>query len=475
LKSEILSQERNIVVVKANFDADEVDRAVGKTVRDLSKKARIKGFRPGHVPRKTLELYFGRSGIYKETVERMAQEAVETVVSECDLDLITTPETEIGGLTEGAPLDMKFTFEVRPEVTLPDIASVTAEKIIYRVEDSDVEAALKQVLEAGATLVPVEEDRPAEVEDTVETEHSSYALEEDDNLRELEHSKKSILTLATLRRDISQSIVGHRTAEEFTFDIRLEDDYPDRRMAGTTLRYKMEILRILRRVVPEATDEAVSELSKGKYSTVDGLRDELRSQLESDAAERSAESLRESSLKALTAASDVDVPDSMIERQYATMRSEQDGSIWRDIGQSLSDYLKDNNLSVDEYDANLRKSAADIVRNTLVIEALAERDGISFTSDDINEEIMKMANAARMNPQELADSLGKDKERFASVVGRVRTRNTLNHLASLMQVKEVDPPVEDELPPDDEHSPEGAYAPEPSAENGGAPDDDGGE
>ena len=63
MKSEILSQERNVVVVKSEFDSDEVDSAIRKTVRELSNKANIKGFRRGHVPRKTLELYFEKDGL----------------------------------------------------------------------------------------------------------------------------------------------------------------------------------------------------------------------------------------------------------------------------------------------------------------------------------------------------------------------------------------------------------------------------
>ena len=97
MKSEILSQERNVVVVKSEFDSDEVDSAIRKTVRELSNKANIKGFRRGHVPRKTLELYFGKDGIYKETLEKMAQQALESIISEYELDLITEPQAVADG------------------------------------------------------------------------------------------------------------------------------------------------------------------------------------------------------------------------------------------------------------------------------------------------------------------------------------------------------------------------------------------
>jgi trigger factor len=441
LKSEILSQERNVVVVRANFDAGEVDSAVGKTVSELSKNARIKGFRPGHIPRKTLELFFGRAEIYKQTVERVTQEAMKTIIAECDLDLIASPGTEIGSLAEGTPLDVKFTFEVRPEVTLPDISSLVGEKIIYKVSDSEVDAALSQILEANAKLAPVEEDRPASKEDTVETEYSSFLIGGDDSLKELEHKKKATLHLPTMRTDIADSIVGHPIAEEFSFKIRLEDDYPDKRIAGSEIRYDIEILQILKRVVPKADDADIVEMTNGKHQTADEFKSELRQNLEINAAERSEAGLRNASIKALAAAAEVYVPETMIERQYDAMRKEQDGNLRRNMGQSLSEYLKNNNLSVDEYDARLRKSAEESVRNALVLDALAERDEISFTSEDLNAEIMRMSTVMKVNAQSLADSLSKNKEEFAEVVNRVRTLNTVKHLTSSVQVKETDPPA----------------------------------
>lgn len=446
MKSEILSQERNVVVVKAEYEAPEVDRAINRTVRDLSNKANIKGFRRGHVPRKTLELFFGKNGIYREALEHLAGEALESVVSEYDLDLVAEPKAKLDEIAEGKPLSMEFTFEVRPEVTLPDISELSAEKVVYGVEDAEVDEAFGQILESNAKLEPVDEDRPATKDDIVETEYTSYAAGEDGEQKVLEENQKSTLMLATLRPDIADAIIGHRLAEEFSFEITLEEDYPDARMAGTTIRYEMEILQFMKRVVPEATDENISTFSKGKYSTIDELKTELRRQLEENAAERSMGTLRESAIKALAAASEVDVPESMIDRQYTAMRREQDGTLQRDLKQSLEEYLKNNNLSVDEFDGNLKKKAEEIVRNTLVLDALAERDNINFTSDELNEEIMRMASSMRVNPQELADSLGKNREEFTSMAMRVRSRNTINHLASLVKVVEVEPKQEADAP-----------------------------
>jgi trigger factor len=427
------------MVIKAGYETGEVDGAVKHTVRELSNKANIKGFRRGHVPRKTLELYIGKNAIYKEALEDLANRALEEIVSEYDIDMIAEPKCKFGDLTECSPLELEFTFEARPEVTLPDIASLTAEKVVFTVKDEDVEEGIRQLLESNARLEPLEDDRPAAADDIVATEYTSYSVRDDGSVKELERGKKNTLFLADLRRDIADSVAGHKPAEEFSFEIKLEDDYPDPKMAGKRVRYEMEILNFMKRVVPEATDETAAEISRGKYNTIGEMKAEIRRQLEDNAVRQSEATLEASALKALAAAAEVDVPDSMIERQYQSMRKEEDVSLQRNLRQSLDDYLKNNNLSVEEYDGDLRKRAAEIVRNTLVLDALAERDEISFTSDELNEEIIQMANRLRVNPQTLADTLSENKQEFTALAMRVRTKNTMKRLASLARVTEKTP------------------------------------
>lgn len=446
MKTEILSQERNVIAVKAEYGADEINKAVGQTIRDLSSQVSIKGFRKGHVPRKTLELYFGRTKIYSETAERIVREAMDGIVSEYELDLVTAPKLKAGELEEGNPFSAEFTFEVRPEVTLPDLAAVEATKTIYETSDAQVDEGLNQILEANARYEPIDEDRPATPDDIVETQYTTYSVKSDGEAEVIEAEKKNVMVLNSVRKDIADNIAGKKPAEEFSFDIKLEDDYPDARLAGTVVRYDMEILQIMKRAVPEATDANIAELSKGRYNTVDEIKAEIRKQTEEKARERSESSLRESAVKAFAAEAEVDVPETMVDRQYDAMRKDQDVRLRHDLGLSIDEYMSKNSLSVSEYESNLKERAAEIVRNTLVLDALAEKEGISFTSDDLNAEIIRMATAARVNPQELADALSKDKDEFSALAMRVRTRNTMNFLAQKVSVTEVPAEKEPETP-----------------------------
>lgn len=442
LKSEILSQEGNVVVVRADYEGGEVDRAVAEVFRDYSQNANIKGFRKGHVPRKTIEMFFGRSAMYKESVERLSQKAFDSIVEEYDLDLVTRPKFDAPDLKEGSGYSITFTFEVRPEVTLPDLSTLEAEKVVYTVKDEDIDQELARILEMNADYKPTDEDRPATKDDAVEVEYTTYKID-GDKKEEVEKNKKSLLILSTLRSDISEAVIGHKLAEEFLFDIKLEDNYPDPRLAGANIRYEMEILQFMKRVVPEESDETIERLSKGVYKTVADIKAELRRQMEEGAAARSDASLRESALEALAAASTVEVPTTMIERQYDAMRREESGMIQHDLGQSLEEYLEKNDLKIAEFEADLKKRAEQIVKNTLVLDALTKRDEISFTSEDMSAEIIRLATNMRMNPQELADRISKNREDFSAVSNRVLTQNTLKHLAESVKVKEIDPPAED--------------------------------
>lgn len=435
MRSEILSQEKNVVVVKAEYDAAEVDSAVAAAIKDISGKVNIKGFRRGHVPRKMLEMYIGRKTIYNEVCDNIRQSALDEIVSEYDLDLIAQPKVEMSEFKEGASLTVTFTCEVKPEVKLPELSELEAVKTVFTVTDENVDAAVKQFLEANSVLEPTDDDREIGAEDIVEVQYTSYRIT-GDSQKELEHDRKSVLNLPVVRKDIADAVIGHKPADEFEFDITLQDDYPDKRLAGAHIRYAMEILNFMKRSVPEENDENIERISNGTYKTSSELRAEFRRRLEESAAEQSEETLRVSALSALCDAAEIDIPETMIERQYDSMRSDYEAQIKAELNITLDEHLAKTGVDANVYKSDLRKSAERILRNSLVLDALAVRDDISFTSDDFNEEIMHMARSMGANPQELADYLSKNRNEFTNVAIKVRNRNTLKHLASLVKVKE---------------------------------------
>ena len=211
MKSEILSQDRNILVIKSEVEADSFAKAVSDAARDLSRKANLKGFRKGHVPRKTLELFFGKETLYQEALERLLPRVVDELLQEYDLVLIDEPKIQMGTVEEGKPLDVEFTFEVRPEVTLPNPESLTATRPLHTVDEDLVDQQIQKVLEMNATLLPLEEQRTITPEDIVDLRYNSYVLE-GEKQESLETDQKSPVELQnpSLRREIGRASCRER-------------------------------------------------------------------------------------------------------------------------------------------------------------------------------------------------------------------------------------------------------------------------
>lgn len=441
MKYEIVSQEKNIVVTRVVYEAHEVDEAVSASVREISSRVNLKGFRKGRAPRRALEMFVGRGAIISEAARALAERAIDEAAEGLDIISVAPPSVGTVDLKEGQELTFDITFEARPEVTLPDLAELSAERTVYTASDQDLETEIERLRDGAATLEPTDEDRPATAEDIVEVQYSSsQVLEKGDKV--LERERKTVFHLSTLRSDIREPIVGHKPAEEFTFEIKMEDDYPDKNLAGARIRYEMEIVRFRRREVPEMTDDLARALSGGRLETVDALRDEVRKALEGLAKDRSESSLRESALEALSKAAIVDVPDTMVLRQYDAMRSREEEQIKNATGKSLEEYLAETETKPEDYERELKESAARIVRNTLVLDTLIEREEISFTQDDLSAEIIEMAQNMRMNPQTLADQISGDRDQFIALADRVRHRNGLKYLAEHVEAVDVEPKEE---------------------------------
>lgn len=440
MKSEILSQERNVVVVKAEFDASEVGRAVGKAVRALSESVNIKGFRKGRVPRKMLELYAGRGAIYRDAAERLAQESLNSIVSEYELRLIAEPKLKLGELVEGSALDLEFTLEVRPEVTLPDLSTLEAERTLFPVTDEQVEEAFNQILESASEFATVEEDRPASAEDCVEVECEVWKARAGEDRELVDEKKKSNINLAdeNLRKEIKDAVIGKNTGDKFVVEIQAPVSNGQEGEPEVYYYYDLEVLRLTKRVVPEHTDEKIAEITKGKYETAEALRAELRKQMEDTAREKSDATLRESAVKALVKAAEVDVPESMIERQRQAVRRNHEAQVEHDTKMPLDKYLESIDMSREEYDNNQKERAEETVRGALVIETLAEAEDISFTSEQLTMEVYNTAAAMRVNPEALAAALRENEDEFNALTARVRNRNAVDHLITKVQVREVE-------------------------------------
>ena len=177
MRSELVSQEKNFVTIKVELEVTEFQKSINMTVRELTQKINVPGFRKGKVPRNILEMRVGKEGILIEALESIMPDTIDQIVKDYELDLIDQPEMEIEKLEEGKDVLLTLTFEVAPEVKLPELETIEIEKLKVNVTDEMVDEAIKNMQKQNAEHEKV--DRAVEDDDVVEIEYVTNVLDEE--------------------------------------------------------------------------------------------------------------------------------------------------------------------------------------------------------------------------------------------------------------------------------------------------------
>ena len=435
LKTEILSQEKNVVEAKAQFTAEEVNKAIENTYKDISKKANIKGFRKGKVPRRMLELYFPKDAACAETLEKLLGDAIDNMVEEFELKLIADPDLKPEPLKENEPYEFTVTFEVTPEVTLPELGEIEAEKTIYEVTDAMVDERIANILDSRAEIVPTYEERPLAKDDYVSVKYDTYVTYEDGEEKKEQDGMKTEIFLGseTIRPEVAEALIGKNPGEKASIELPNEGEEAKKAKAVKS-RYEIEVLGIMKKNTPD--------------KTVDEFKASIRKQLETSAERQSESSLKDSAVEKAVELSEVEIPEKMIERQKDAMREQQAERIKRENDMTMEDFFEKSGMDKDSYEAELDSAARKIVKRSLVLEAIADENDINWTPDELKQEINSLALMSGVEPQKLQEYIYGDRNRLYDIAERLRARKTIDFIAKA--VKSVDVPEKKDAPAEKE-------------------------
>src|SRR5215471_1408108 len=160
---------------KKNLDIeipqDVVDDEITHIARDLARRARVPGFRPGKAPIAVVKTRF-REEIVSEMMQHLLPKYFGDAIDERKLDIVQAPQFESVDYNSGKPLRFRAVFEVYPKLNITNYEGIPVEDASAKVEDTEVEAALKKLQEDMAELAPVEDERPVQEGDSAEISYS---------------------------------------------------------------------------------------------------------------------------------------------------------------------------------------------------------------------------------------------------------------------------------------------------------------
>ncbi|HLA10704.1 MAG TPA: trigger factor [Pyrinomonadaceae bacterium] len=430
MKTELVDVSPTRKEIKIEIESDAVRETYNRVSDTYARQVKVPGFRPGHAPRSVVRTRFKkeiRGDVLRELVPDAVSEAIQKyqllMVGEPDVHLDETEETEPFGQQ---PIGVHVHLETLPNIELRDYKGLEATRRVRPVTEDDVERAIQHLRELSASLQPVE-DRGAQQGDTVTVNfHGKFVDqpdEEDINVADVD----VVLGGEAVQPEFTENLLGVREDDERRFRVVYPEDFSSKGLAGKTVDYEATVTAVRLKELPELDDDWARSLSED-FDSVATLREKIKEDLENQAASESDHHVRSELMKKLLETHNFEVPLSLINHQ-TNQRVE---AVVRDmIGKGIDP--RSQELNWEGAREELQTQAELDVRGSLLLERIADEEKITVSDDEIENEIVAIANASRKPIEQVRAVLTKNGgER--SIANRLRNRKALDLLIANARV-----------------------------------------
>jgi trigger factor len=393
--------EDNKVRLDVEVPPDTVRQGVEAKVRELGRKVRVPGFRPGKAPRRVIENHLGRDYIYMEALQEELPGWYSQAVVETDLRPIDRPEIHFDEpLDEKEGFKFSATVSVRPVATLGEYKGLEVPKREIEVTDEEVDEQLEQMRGQFATLAAIE-DRPVQEGDFVIIDFRGERMATGERLEGGEAEDYMLeVGRGELLEDFETNLIGMNAGERKQFGVTFPPDYAEESLRGQAVLFHVNVKEIKERDLPPLDDEFAKEASE--FETLEELRAAVREQLEEAVGQRVEGEFRARVLDAVTEGAEVEVPEVMLHEKAHEMVQSFERSI-RAQGMEPDQYYQLAGSSHADLEQRVRPDAEDTVKKELVLDAVAAVEGIEADEDEVMHEIGHLAEDSERSPEELAE------------------------------------------------------------------------
>jgi trigger factor len=378
-------EEISSIKKKLNIEipVDQVTKEVDSFYGELRKKAKIKGFRPGKVPRNILERHF-KDYAKAEVIQKLIQDTYPTALSEINLHPVSPPVIDPGELENGKSFQYTAIIEIKPEIKMEGYLGLRIEGKKEGVKDEEVGERLRNLQNLHANLKTISEARPIQTGDYVILD---YEAKKDG--KSLEEGKAIDFSVEVgggqFIPALEEKLIGLRPEEEKEIEVSLPEDYGYQKWAGKTISFHVKIKEIKEKILPPLDDEFAKDL--GDYSSLETLKAKLKEEIEKEKELLLDRQLKDQVVDQLLQANSFEVPESMVDEQAKNLVS---NTKLRLAAQGLA--LKNLSVSEEKLQEDYREMAKRQVRTFLILEKIASQEGISVTDDETEGRLKEIAD-----------------------------------------------------------------------------------
>jgi trigger factor len=405
----------------------EIDKAYG----ELKKTAKIKGFRPGKVPRAVLEKMF-KKDVLADVSSRLIQESLVDAIREKELKVVGPPQLQPPELDAGQAYRYEATVEISPQIADLQIRGLKLKRSNYKVSDEEVATQLKLLQKNLARMEKLSEDRPVCEGDPVLIDFEGFkggkpfaetAKTENFNLK---------VGAGTVLKEFDTHLIGMSPGEVKDFPLTFPADYGNKKLAGQTIEFKVKLIEVRKEVLPEIDDELAKRA--GKFETLEDLKRQITANLTQGYEKRSEQELNEQVFSGLLAGTEFEVPEVLVKMELDGIVDEAERSFsYRNTS------LEDMGLSRESIAERYRPTALSQVKRHLILNKIIEQEKLDLGQAEIDTAFKSMADNFKQPVDEIRRYYTENLEKLDYYKHALLEKKALKLILESSTIEDVEP------------------------------------
>lgn len=383
--------------------AEDLEKALQNAYNKNKGKLSIPGFRKGKAPRNMVEKMYGAGIFYEDAANELISAEYPKAAKESKLDIVAQPEIDITQIEKGKSFIFTALVTLKPDVELGTYKGVEIEKVETELEADAVDKEIEKVREQQSRLVSVE-DRAVMDKDQAVIDFEGFI---DGEAFEGGKGEDYPLTIGShsFIDNFEDQIIGKNIGDEFDVNVTFPEDYQKEELAGKPAVFKVKVKEIKVKELPELNDEFASEISD--FETLAEYKEDLQKKL-AEAKEKDAKAEKQKrAVDAVVKEAKMDIPDAMVSSQVNNMMRNYAQNLSQQ-GLSLDMYLSYMGSTQAQFAETLKPEAVIRIKNSLVLEKVAETENFEITEEELDKEFSRMAEMYRMEVDKVKELVGEE-------------------------------------------------------------------
>ena len=410
-------------------EAEEVDRKIEEAYKELKKRAKVDGFRPGKVPRNILQRHFGDQ-VTQDVKRGLLSETLPQAFEETKIFPVAMPVIESETLKVGEGFKYVALMEVRPEFELKDYMGLEVDKELVSVKEEAVNSQIEEIRRVNSRLKPLEEDRGIRNDDCAILEYEAF-----EGGKPIEGMKAQNFMIRVgsgqFHPEFEKGLQGFKAGESVEITVDYAADDPNAGLAGKKVLFKVKVTDVKVMETPELNDDFAKSLG-ADFNDLETLKNRIREDMKAREEKRVDRELKKRLLDKVGAKVSVDLPETLVESEmrYAVETVKQ--NLLR-MGSSL----EKSGLTEEKVREDFRVASERRVKDLLILGEIAKQNDLSLTETELEEGFADLAKGIGQDPK-VVRQYYEAKDLLEGFRDRLLEEKTLNYLVKGAKIREVE-------------------------------------